>query len=593
MATKNTTGLKEINIPYLEGLNSSVSSSISRKNELVYTENTRFDKIGEISKRQGTRRLGNVITSVGNYGLFFFSNTTATNTGFFRISKVGSTTSVYYLHTSGTFTALTGGGTSLTATNHSFTSAESCLFFVNGTDSNRYISSDGSTVVTASTATGHLYGSPIAKKIAYYKDRLYVGNYLIGTTKYPTSVMFSSKPLGIVALVDGDFSTGATSINVTESKYILSSDILQVYRSGSLITTLTVTAKTETSITVNATGADIKSSDELWTDNSYSGSRIFRWSSNPQSGDINAKKYDTFKLSGSGSSELTILDTINDVLVIGNKENMATWNESSLRGFDMGISCVSERGYAKGFGLLFFVGYGGLYAFDGSSTPQLLSNKVKPFFTGATKAAIEGSAVGIKGNSVLVSLAATTLYNDDGSVLKSLTNIVLEFNIEQKNWSMHTGLSINDFETYRASDNVDRLEFSGTTGEVYELFRDTSDDSVTTNKEIPFNITTSPITLSSEFENYCYPKEIVVKVESGNGINCFLDLDESGEFFPIQGDIRKGVNVIKIVPRSSTDSEVRCRTLSLSLREMSTRPVKISKFKIIYSESLERNIPHD
>lgn len=676
---KQSGQLKTIEIPYFDGLNLSVGDNISKKTELAYCENVRSNTVGFIEKRGGYRRLGDVITSVGNYGLCYFDDSNASSGGFYRVSTVTATTSLYYLNTTGNWTIFTGNGTTLNASKHFFTEAEGCLFFVNGTNANRYLGPAGAYIYTSAdlgssttqfditntagstyrytydgtgtdplittnvnvgdivhiiaqnfaaanngsytvTAVGanyfeitnaagsaesnktigtgairvsnHLTNSPISNKIAYYKDKIYLGDYKIGSTRYPTGITFSSKPLGITSLVDGDHASSSTTINVTDTKYIYSDDILEVYRGGSLITTLFVTAKTETTITVSTTSVALNSSDELWVAGTYTGKRIFRWASNPQSGE-DVKQYDTFKLSGSGSSPLTLFDTINNVLVISNKENISTWDENSLNGFDSGISCVSERGYAKGFGNIFFVGYNGLYSFDGSSAPKLLSAKVEPFFTGATKSSLEASAVGIKGNSILVSLAAVTLYNDDESIKKSLTNIVLELNLRQNNWFLHTGLTVADFETYKATDNPDRLEFTGTSGEVYELFRDSSDDSVTTNKEINFNITIPPITLSGEFESYCYPKEIIIETKSGNGIKCFLDTDEKEEWFQLSGDAYKGVSILKVTPRSSSgDSEVRCRTLGISLREMSRGSVKVSKIKIKYAESEEKNLDY-
>ena len=245
--------VKRIEIPFIEGINSLVGDNISKKEELAHAENVRSEKIGSVEKRKGYRRLGDSLSSPTHYGMAYFDDSNASSNGFFRVAKVGATTSLYYLSTSNLWTILAGAGTTLTAADTFFAKAEKNLFFVNGTDTNRYVQTNGTTVVTSTTATGHLYNSPIANKIAYYKDRLYVGDYKVGTTQYPTSVMMSSKPLGILSLVDGDHASGVTTITVTDTKYIQSSDTLLVYRGGTLIETLTVTAKTEDSITVNIT----------------------------------------------------------------------------------------------------------------------------------------------------------------------------------------------------------------------------------------------------------------------------------------------------------------------------------------------------
>jgi hypothetical protein len=60
--------------------------------------------------------------------------------------------------------------------------------------------------------------------INYYNDRLYIGDYTVGSTRYKNSVMMSSPPLGILGLVDGDHAAadcGADDwITVTDTKYI-------------------------------------------------------------------------------------------------------------------------------------------------------------------------------------------------------------------------------------------------------------------------------------------------------------------------------------------------------------------------------------
>lgn len=587
MANKDK--VKRINIDYLDGINSLVSDNISKKQELNHAENARSEKIGSIEKRNGYRRLGNSLASPTHYGMAFFDDSNATSSGFFRVAKVGATTSIYYLSTSSLWTILAGGGTGLTASSTFFTKAEKNLFFVNGTDANKYIQVDGTTVVTSATATGHLYNSPIANKIAYYKDRLYVGDYKVGTTKYPTSVMMSSKPLGIVSLVDGDHASGVTSISVTDTKYIQASDTLNVYRGGTSITTLTVTAKTQDSITVNATGVALNSADEIWVNSSYAGTRKFRWADNPQSG-IDAKQYDTFKLTGAGDESLTMLETIGDFLLIGNKYNIGVWNDYNLKMFDIGIGCCSERGYVKTLGLEFFLDYNGIYATSGGD-PKLMSSKVEEYIKGATKAGLEAGAMGKKGKSIFCSIGDVTLYKTDGSVKKTLSDVVLEYNLRQENWYVHTGIKAAQFETYIGSTDVDRLEFGdSSTGKINEfLFNTYYDDAVTNDVEIPFNIETGNIILSKKFENYSHPLRIITDIESGGQVKCFISLDD-GDFKPIEGAGRKGAAIFIVTPKSNDYGSPKCRKLNIALRETSGRRVKISKIAIEFTEGEENDI---
>lgn len=581
--------LKRLEIPFIEGVNSLVSDNISKKEELAHAENVRAEKIGSVEKRKGSKILGNALSSPTHYGMVHFDDSNGSSNKFYRVSKVGATTSVYYLNSSDIWTALSGGGTSLTATDAFFAKAEKNLFMVNGTDANRYIQVNGTTVITSATATGHLYNSPIANKIAYYKDRLYVSDYKVSSTSYPTSIMMSSRPLGILSLVDGDQASGVTSIPVTDTKYIHASDTLQVYRGGSLITTLTVTGKTQDSISVNATSAALNSADELWVNNSYTGARIFRWADNPESG-IDAKRYDTFKLTGAGDESITMLETIGDYLLIGNKYNIGVWNDYNLKMFDLGIGCCSDRGHVKALGTEFFLDYNGVYATVGGD-PKLMSSKIEEYISGATKAGKEAAAMGRRGKSVFCTLGDVTLYMPDGSIKKVLSDVVIEYNLRQENWFIHTGIDATQFETFLSETDVDKLEFgSSADGHIYELLANTYfDERPTGNKEIPIDIETGNIILPSKFENYCHPINIIADIESGSQVKCFIALDNK-TFTPIEGVGKKGAAIFKVTAKSDDYGIPKCRKLNIALRETSGRRVKVSKIAVEYTESEEDDI---
>ena len=586
--------LKRLNIDYFEGINNLVGDNLSKKSEFIHAENARSQTIGYVEKRGGYKRLGDTLSSPTNYGMYYFESTNASSSHFWTVASVAATTRVYYLNTSATWTTLADAdSTGLTATNHFFTIANKNLYIVNGTDANRYVGSDGATVTTSATATGNLYNCPIAKKIAFYKEKLYVGDYKIGSLTLPTHIMFSSKLLGIVSLVDGDHASGVTTVNVTDTKYIHPTDSLDVYRGATKIATLTISAKTESTITVTATGVALLSADELWVADTYStNARVFRWADNPSSG-TDAKQYDTFQLAGAGDYNMTILDTINDYLIISNKKNIGVFNGSSLKMFDMGFGCVSERGYVKYGGVMFFASYNGIYATSGYEMPKLISSKIQKTWDGASKSGKEAAAMGVKGTSIFCSIGDVTLYKQDGSVDKTLSDVVIEYDTRQQNWFQHIGVPVKEFRTYIGSVDPDRLEYSASTasaGHIYEMFYGTVDDDGTDN-EIPFIATIGSITLSSSFENICHIKEIILEVKQGSGIKCFLSLDD-GPFYSLEGEARKGANKFKVTPKSTNESEARCRTLSLSFREMSGRAVKISRAAIVYFETSESETYH-
>ncbi len=663
--------LKRFEIPYFDGVNTLVSDNLAKRQELAHVENARSTTIGTIEKRGGSMRLGNSITATANYGIFFFENDY--NLGMYRISTVSSIASIYYLNNSSLWTALTGLGTGLSVSNiFSHTIAENCLFLVNGDSNNLYVKgTDGTTVISSTTAAGHLYGSPKARKINFYKDRLYLADYTnAGGTRYKNGIMMSSRPLGILSLVDGDHASGVTSIAVTDTKYIRSTDSLDVYRGDTLIETLTITAKTEDTITVNTTSNALNSSDELWVASSYTGTKYFRWASNPASG-IDVKQYDTFSISGGQNGRIKMMTNIGDVMLISNNYNLAIWNDTSLKNLDNGVGCVSDRGYVKAFDALFFVGYKGIYQTGGGS-PELISSKVQKYFDGATKTGLEGSAMGVKGTSIFATLGDVTLYNADGSVKKTMTDVVVEKNLKTQNWYVHWGITATQFETYISSSNTDTLIFSSTTSgyHLYELFVGTLDEEVpgsaslspsasaspslspsasvspsasasgspsssvspsasaslspsssvspssstsmspsasrspsssvspsssaspsfATDNEILFRIDTGNITPADDFERYCAFHKIIVEVERGSGMTCFISLD-NGPFYALQGKIIKGCAIIKVVGKDEdSNTPPKARKINISIRDFSKQICKISKMAVLYMPTNEENL---
>jgi len=663
--------MQRLDIPYLDGVNMLVEDNVAKRVELEYCENARSEKIGSLEKRKGYSAVGNDISALSNYGLFYFESSTLTNKNLYRISDVGGVASIYYLNTSDVWTSLAGFGSGLyllgdsttqfditntsgTTYRYTFdgtgtaplflykisvgtiltinaqgfsavnngtftvtaigsdyfevtnatgtaesnkligtgyilvktakadsTIAEGNLFIVNGINDNRYITNDGSTVVTSINTAGHLYGSPIAKKINYYKDKLYLADYYVNGVKFPTSIMFSSVPLGIVCLSDGDFAAGVTTINVTDTKYVHTVDSLDVYRGDVFITTLIVTNKTEYALTVNATGAAIMSSDELWVSGSKYGERVYRWAS-PTSGST-VKRYDTFKLPGGNNSKITLLENIGDVMVIGNKNNISTWNGYNLTSFASNVGCVSEKGFTSLNNILFFVGYNGIYATTGAA-PKLMSSKVAPIFWGATKTGLENACVGKKDTSIFVCIGDSTIYNNDGSVRKVLKDVCIEYNIVQENFFIHTNVPAEKFETYVESINADQPVFTHSTNfKVFKWLNGYDDNG----SEIAISINTNKILMNTQFEMIGYPKKALVEILQGNSGKLFLAMDDD-KFEELPDSVSKGCSV---VPTSlAIDKTLRGRKFRLAIRETSKRPFKISRMAIIFDDTNESEV---
>lgn len=602
---------KRYNIEYVEGVNALSSFNVAKKTELRHAENARSTQIGCIEKRAGQTALGyssgtTPFVATGNYGLFYFDpNTPLTNQGLYRISKVSpdSTASIYYLATTtDIWTKLSGEGTSITVGQFDYTPAEGCMFLVNHEDENRYISTNGTTVYDSTSAAGHLYNSPKAHRCNFYKGRLYLANYTYGSYDYKTSVIRSSYPMGLVSLVNADYSATATDINpatdfkVTDTKYIYAvsgADSYDIYRGGTLITTVTVSAVNETYVTVSSgTITGLKASDEIWIAGTYSGTKIFRWPKNPTIAGKDVKQYDTFKLAGGDNDGITMLTNIGNVLMVANKSSLSSWNDYTLENFDLGIGNVSENGYVKLLGSLYFMHYTGVYATSGG-IPKLISNKVERYITGATKAGLEACAAGKKGRSIFFSIGdgnaneGVTLYNPDGSIEKVLYGVCLEYNLTQENWFIHTNVKASEFATFISSTDTDKLMMTdtGTDLKVKEFLSGTTDDGT----EIPFRIDFNRMTLNPLFERINNPVALLLDTERGSNMKVFVSIVEGNpEWYEVDGDITKGLSVVKITEKDGDGTRglpPACRLLDVSIRDSSNQICRLNRASLVFLPS--------
>ena len=463
-------------IDYFEGVNATVSHNIAKPTELYHMENARSPVIGVLEKRQGQEEFGlgsdgESLISAGNFGLYYFPND-GDNSGLYRISKVAGVVSVFVLGNDDIWYQLSDAdANSLSEFNFSFSNVDSNLVFVNQNDTNRMILEDGNTVIT-STDVGSLFNSPKAMLTSFYKNRIYLGDFIRNGVEYKTTVIRSSFPMGIVALANGDV-TAATgpvwTIPVTDAKYFYADagmNQYDIYRGATKIAVITVSEVHETSIDVlvadmvfEAGQSSILSADEIWVLGTYTGKKQYRWVNNPTKTGGDVKLYDTFKLSGGDEDALTIMEPVGNVLILGNKHTMMSWNDYNLENFDLGVGCVSRHGYTKLLGTLYFIHYSGIFSMTGSA-PQLISRKVERYIKGASRAGLEGAAVGFKGLSIFFSIGDVNLYNDDGSFWKTLPDTCLEFHVADQDWYIHTNVSADDFESFVDSGGVQRLVMS-------------------------------------------------------------------------------------------------------------------------------------
>jgi hypothetical protein len=588
-------------IPYFDGVNALVASNLAKVTEFFHAENARGGTIGIIEKREGSTLIGTAVgggtfTCTANYGLVFFENEGTNNSGLYRFSSSGTPAKItfYYLDSSSdAWTPLTGDGAGISLGSFDHAMAESCLFLVNYVDDNRYITSDGTTVKTSADADGHLFNSPKASKICVYKDRLYLADYYYGTTRYKNTILRSSYPLGIVALISGDpTAADPTSdpwtIDITDSRYLYTDEganSLDVYRGNTKIAVLTVTSIADSSITATvafeAGQTQLLSSDEMWITGTYTGGKVFRWITNPTLSGVNVKQYDTMKLTGGDDSEIKMLESIGNVLLAANNNSLSSWNDYTLENFDLNVGCVSKKGSVKFQGSLFFLHYTGVWVTTGGM-PKLLSAKIEPYIFGATKTGKEASVAGAKGRSVFFTLGTVTLYNPDGSVEKTLSNVVIEYNITQENWYIHENVKATDFATFVEASDSDRLMMTTTNDDmpVREFLSGDTDDG----EEVHFRVDTNAITLSA-FEKICYPQDIIVESERGSSVRAFVSLDR-GPWYEVSGQVVKGCSILKINGRDDDKGTIaRGRTLRVSLRDSSKQRCRILRMSVRFIEA--------
>lgn len=590
-------------IQYFDGLNALTASNLAKINELTHVENVRSPAIGTIEKREGMDVIGKTagdlsFVATNNYGLFYFDN--GHNTGLYRISTVGGVISLYYLNSSNRWIQLSGLGTNMTPTSIVSTClAEDNLYIVNQGMTSRYILGTNGTTVYDSTlanlAVANLHNCPQANIINYYKGKLYVADYIYGGVQYHNTLLMSSPQLGILSLVNQDTLSTDTVIPITDNKYFVVGETVDFRRGSTAVGTGVIASIQETTVTLTISpGVALQASDEIWVSGTYSGKKIFRWVTNPTSMGVNAKNYDTFKLStttDNNNETINVVTNVGNVMLIATASSMAIWNSYVLQNLDFGIGCCSKRAHVKSGGLLYFLHYTGVYATEGGA-PKYISSKIEPYILGATRAGLEAAAAGKKGRNIFFCIGDVTLRNPDGSVDKLLKNVCLEYSITQENWYVHTNWNVQRMITYISSNNPDTLVGLSSFSDkpVIELLADgknTDVSSSTTVTEIPFRADTPNIMLGTSFQFISYPLEIDVEMERGSGMKCFVSLDR-GDWYELEGEASKGLTIFKVTSKDGdTSKPPRCRNIRMSFRHIGKQLCKISKVAIVSMQTPE------
>jgi len=631
-----------INISSFDGINSTVQPNLAKQTELSHAENVRAPIIGALETRGGQQKVGTktdgtVFTTSANYGLAAFRNddgsqqgvvrisetstiSTATQSssvlshgtgagflyvsiqetlyvtdpafgrssevGIVRLSNATGSAKLYTLGTDNTWSPPAATPTSMLSIiggQFSFAKTDEGLLMVNGNNANMLFKNDGVNFITASS-TDSLYNSPTAKKAAYYKGNMYLANFVRNGVRYKTTVIRSSDAMGLISLVSGDqlAHVSGTALNLTTTKYMYSDTGMNgydVYRGGVYITSFTVTAINGSSVTITHSGTpDLKTVDEIWITGTYTGAKQYRWVANPTTTGASQQQYDTFKLAGGDNDEITLLEPIGNILMIGNRKNLMTWNNYTLENFDQGVGCVSPTGYTKLLGTLYFTGYDGIFASTGAA-PTLVSRKVSRIFAGATRDGLEHAAMGHKGFSVFAAIGDSVLYKQDGSYEKTLHDVVVEYNVTEQNLYIHTNVPASQMESFIDSLGTERLLIAHTgTGCSVKGFLETYADD---GEEIFWRIDTSELYFPTQssgwyaLENFAKPVCVIANCPRGTLAKAFVSPDGE-DFFELKGTLMKGVSQIFVnAPEEQGIEPIECRKLVVSVRGSTKQPTRI------------------
>ena len=401
-------------------------------------------------------------------------------------------------------------------------------------------------------------------------------------TGSPTNYVFSLSATGACAL-----STTVTGLSVNASGLTLGMGV-----SGPLIPNGTTIASivSDSSITLSqsatATGAttfvfaysSFLSQDQIYVKGSMEGEKVYRWPNNPTMSGQDVKQYSTFKLSGSDESDITMCENVGNVMIIANRSILASWNDSIINYFDLGIGCVSDRGFIKAYGALYFIHYTGIYATSGGM-PNIISSPIKPYLEGATKSGLENAVAGRKSRSVFFAIGDSKIYNPDGSVKRYLKDVCLEYHITQQNWYVHTGVPASAFETWIDEYDPSRLLFlDNKTKDVKAFLEGDSDDGA----EIFFRADTNPLPIATNIEELSNPQLVIIESERGSSMECYVSIDGE-EYYPLEGQAEKGITRLRFHGKDgATGSPPIGHYVALSFRDGSTQRCKIGRVAVTF-----------
>jgi len=236
--------------------------------------------------------------------------------------------------------------------------------------------------------------------------------------------------------------------------------------------------------------------------------------------------------------------TFDDVITgVGkNGENMFVGAQNSCWVFTLadaryqvtGHGCVSHDGISEYGTYTFFPSYDGMYVFDGATATKI-SLAVQDYWDAIPNANLSAIQAKVLGHHLYIYIGDVTV---DG---RSLTNIVLDYNILQNNWTrMSLGENVSDMHIFTESTGKE-LFIGNDDGEVFQMFESGSQNGTAFSAfiETPWFYGTSPKDIDDFRELWAHGEKlsglkVKYRVDSGDWkslgeVNGFSDLVKFSE----------------------------------------------------------------
>ena len=168
------------------GLQTTTSSFLRSPDQLIFSMNVHGDTVGSLTKRLG-------------YGEYGSSSASTDIDGLYSYNYVGGGTQYLFRYTNSVLSYTSGSGWStceggLTADAlPEFRVFLDELFMVGATSANSFLST-ANVAGTTYTTTNNVTSAPAGKYIEVFRDRVYIANAEVSSTRYPDRLYFSSVP---------------------------------------------------------------------------------------------------------------------------------------------------------------------------------------------------------------------------------------------------------------------------------------------------------------------------------------------------------------------------------------------------------------